>query len=72
MAAIRPRKNKNGDIISYEIRVHRGRAADGTQLKPYTMTYKPRPGMTEKQIAKELNKTATIFEEQCRKGFIST
>lgn len=52
MPAIRPRKNKDGEVISYEIRVHRGRAADGTQLKPYTMTYKPREGMTPKQITK--------------------
>ena len=72
MPAIRPRKNKDGEVISYEIRVHRGRAADGTQLKPYTMTYKPREGMTAKQIMKELNRTATLFEEQCRKGFVST
>ena len=38
MASIRPRTNKQGDIISYEIRVTRGRDADGKQLKPYVMS----------------------------------
>lgn len=71
MSNIRKRTNKDG-VTTYQIRVFRGNAPDGTQLKPYTMTYKPREGMTEKQIAKELNKTATLFEEQCRKGFVAT
>ena len=36
MANIQPRKNKEGKIISYSIRVHKGRDANGKQLKPYT------------------------------------
>lgn len=69
MANIRPRKNKNGEIISYEIRVFKGRDEKGKQLNPYVMTYKPAPNMTARQIEKELNRQAVQFEEQCRQGY---
>ena len=38
MANITPRKNKDGGIISYGIKVYRGRSLDGKQLKPHTAT----------------------------------
>ena len=41
MANITPRKNRDGEIISYQIRVFRGRNADGTRLKDYMMTWRP-------------------------------
>ncbi|MBP1546175.1 MAG: site-specific integrase [Oscillospiraceae bacterium] len=69
MANIRPRKNKNGDIISYEIRVFKGRGENGKQLKPYTMTWKPSPGMTARQIEKEVQRQALMFEEQIKNGY---
>lgn len=68
MASISTRKNKNGEIISYRIRVSRGYDVKGNKLKPYEMTYKPAPNMTAKQIEKELNKQAVMFEEQCKRG----
>lgn len=68
MASISTRKNKNGEIISYRIRVSRGYDVKGNKLKPYEMTYKPDPNMTAKQIEKELNKQAVMFEEQCKRG----
>ena len=68
MAAITPRKNRSGEIISYTIRVYRGYDSSGNRLKPYTMTYKPEHGMTAKQVEKELNRLAVQFEEQCRNG----
>ncbi len=34
MANIRPRKNKSGEVISYEIRVHKGYDTNGKQLQP--------------------------------------
>lgn len=71
MANITPRKNKNGEIISYQIRVFRGRSADGTRLKDYLMTWKPTPGMTKRQIEKELDRQATLFEEACKQGVVS-
>jgi hypothetical protein len=32
------------------------------------MTYKPQAGMSEKQIEKEVNRQAVLFEEQCKLG----
>jgi len=70
MPSIREKKNKDGETISFEIRVYKGRDNTGKQLKPYIMTWKPSPNMTAKQIEKELNKQATLFEEQCKTGYI--
>lgn len=70
MANITPIKNKDG-TTSYRIRVYKGRDAAGKPLKPYTMIYKPAAKMTEKQIKKELEKQAVLFEEQCKKGYVS-
>lgn len=69
MANITPRKNKDGVITSYTIRVYHGYDRSGKRLKPYTMSYKPAPGMTQKQIEKELNRQAVQFEEQCKQGY---
>jgi len=67
MAYIQPRKNKDGVIVSYTIRVHKGRdPVTGNQLKPYSMTWKPSANMTEKQIEKELNRQSVTFEEHCK------
>lgn len=68
MANITPRKNKNGEIISYRIRVARGYDSEGKQLNPYEMTWKPEPGMTAKRIEKEVQRQAALFEEECRQG----
>lgn len=72
MAAITPRKNKSGEIISYTIRVYRSYDSSGNRLKPYTMTYKPEPGMTAKQVEKELNRRSVQFEDECKNGLIGT
>lgn len=69
MANITPRKNKDGVITSYTIRVYHGYDGAGKRLKPYTMSWKPSAGMTAKQIEKELNRQAVQFEEQCRAGY---
>lgn len=68
MANITPRINKKGKIISYSIRVFKGYAEDGTQLKPYTATFKPDTTKTRKQNEKALNKFVVEFEEKCRSG----
>lgn len=70
MPNITPRKNKNGEITSYTIRVYHGYDSKGKRLKPYTMSYKPAPNMTAKQIEKEVQRQAMLFEEQCRNGQI--
>ena len=69
MPTITPRKNKNGEITSYTIRVYHGYDGAGKRLKPYSMSWKPAQGMTQKQIEKELNRQAVQFEEQCRIGY---
>lgn len=40
MAYIQPRKGKDGNVISYSVRVFKGYAPNGEQLKPYTATFK--------------------------------
>ena len=52
---------------SYYIRVCAGRDGAGKQIIR-TKTYKPKPGLTEKQIEKELNKEAALFEESVLNG----
>lgn len=71
MANITPREDKDGKIISYQIRVFRGRDASGKRLKDYILTWKPEPGMTKRQIDKELARQATLFEENCKLGSVS-
>ena len=54
MANIQERRDKSGKLISYSIRVHRGRGADGKQLKPWTATFEVSPTWTEKAQEKRL------------------
>lgn len=65
MANIRKR-NK-----SYEITVSCGYGIDGRQIRR-SMTYTPEKGMTAKQIEKEVQRQAVLFEEQCRDGVVGT
>lgn len=52
---------------TYRITVSLGNDSTGKQIRKY-MTYKPSSGMTEKQIEKEVQKQAVLFEEKCQKG----
>lgn len=58
------RKRKTG---SYEIKVFCGYRMDGKQKYQYK-SYYPSPGMTQKQIEKEVQKQAFIFEDECQRG----
>ena len=69
MANITERKNKDGVVISYRIRVSRGYAPDGKKRKPYEMTWRPAPGMSKRAAKKEAERQALQFEEQCKTGF---
>ena len=69
MANIQERRNKEGKLISYSIRVHRGRGADGKQLKPWTATFEVSPTWTEKSARKKAEAYAATFEEKCKIGF---
>lgn len=62
MASIRKRKTG-----SYEIKVFCGYRMDGKQKYQYK-SYYPSPGMTQKQIEKEVQKQAFIFEDECQRG----
>ena len=65
MASIEKRGN------SYRIKVSCGYKADGTQVTQ-RMTWTPDEGMTEKQIEKELQRVAVLFEEDCKRGQIAS
>lgn len=62
MATIKKREGKTG--TSYLIRSSCGYDTSGRQVMR-SMTWKPKPGMTEKQIEKELNRQAVLFDEKC-------
>lgn len=62
MATIRKRGN------AYQIRVSMGYDINGKHMEQ-SMTWKPDPGMTKRQIEKELNRQTVMFEEACKRGF---
>ena len=64
MATIRKRGN------SYQIRVSCGYDTSGNQVVQ-TMTWKPADGMNKKQIEKELQKQAILFEDKCMEGQVT-
>lgn len=68
MASIQERRNKAGKLISYSVRVHRGRGADGKQLKPWTATFDVSPTWTEKSARKKAEAFAATFEKECKEG----
>lgn len=71
MASLREYRDKDGKLISYFIRVHKGRSADGTQLKPYTTTFNVEPTWSEKTARKRAEAFAANFEKECRDGVVS-
>lgn len=79
MATITPRKNKNGIITSYTIKVFRGRDESGKQLKPWIRSFPDKKkgesipsGWSQKRIEKEVQRVATLFEEECLNGNVAT
>ena len=51
----------------YKITVSQGRDYTGKKIRKY-MTWVPEPGMTERQIKKELERQAVLFEEKVSSG----
>ena len=73
MASYTARKNKDGKIISYQIKVSRGRdKLTGKQLTPFTMTYTPPDGWSRKAIERDLIRVMGEFETACNRGEILT
>ena len=50
---------------SYLIRASVGYTTDGKQVRR-SKTWTPEPGMTDRQIEKELNRQMVLFDEECR------
>lgn len=71
VANIQERRDKTGKLISYSVRVHRGRGPDGKQLKPWTATFDVSPTWTEKSARKKAADFAATFEKECRAGVTS-
>lgn len=73
MAHPAPLKNKDGIVYGYQIKVYRGRDANGKQLKPYSTVWRIPEGMkNQRTIQKELEKFAVLYEQQCKEGLVST
>ena len=69
MATAVPYKDKDGQIVSYQIQVFRGRDSSGKKLKPYTESWKvPETYKSEKAIKKALEKEMGAFEARCKEG----
>lgn len=68
MANIQERRNKDGKLISFSIRVHRGRGLDGKQLKPFTTTFEVKPTWKEEVARKKAEAFASVFEKKCKEG----
>ena len=71
MANLQPRYDKNGKLISYSIRVFRGRDASGKQLKPWTTTFEVPPTWKEETAKNKAAAFAATFEKECREGTTS-
>lgn len=65
MATIKKRGN------SYLIRVYYGYDINRKQIE-HSMTWKPSKGMTPKQIEKEVNRQAVLFEDKIKSGFVTS
>ena len=68
LANIQERRNKDGKLISYSIRVFRGRDASGRALKPWTATFEVSPHQKEDAARKKAEAFAAQFERDCREG----
>ena len=66
MANITKRMTKSG--ATYRIKVSLGYDETYKQITK-SMTYKPKPGMTERQIKAELNRQAVLFEEKTKQEY---
>lgn len=73
MASYTARKNKDGKIISYQIKVARGRdKLTGKQLTPFTTTYTPPEGWSKKAVERDLIRFMGEFETACKRGEVLT
>ena len=72
MANLQARRDKEGKLISYSIRVFRGRdPSTGKQLTPYSATWRVPEGWGEKRARKEAERQAVLFEKRCKEGQVA-
>ena len=71
MANLQERRDKDGKLISYSIRIYRGRGQDGKQLKPFTATFEVKPTWSEKSARKKAEAYAATLEDRVRNGLVS-
>ena len=70
MASVKYNTGKNDEIVSINIRVYKGRDANGKHLSPYTKTVKVPPGTNKKQLEKFVAKEVEKFEQECAGGYV--
>lgn len=68
MARIKEYRDKNGKLISFFIRVHRGRDSSGKEIKPWSTTFEVKPTWSETTARKKAEAFAAVFEKECREG----
>jgi len=68
MASVKKHIAKDG-TVTYYIRSFDGRDINGKQIEK-TMKWSPEPGMTERQIEKEIERLKVLFDEKVKKGFV--
>lgn len=71
MANLQERRDKDGKLISFSIRIYRGRGADGKQLKPFTASFEVKPTWTEKTARKKAEAHAAALEKQFKEGLLT-
>ena len=68
MASIEKRYNKAGFVIAYRITVYDEDSCDAGSAR-HRMTWRPEPGMSDKQIEKALAGVVEKFEKEIKAGF---
>jgi len=68
MANIQERRDQNGRLVSFSIRVYRGRDSDGRQLRPWTTTFEVSPNQKESAARRKAETFAAQFEKDCKEG----
>ena len=72
MANLQERRNKDGKLISYSIRIFRGRGPDGKQLKPFTATFEAKQTWSEKSAREKAEAYAATREKEGHEGGLET
>lgn len=70
MANLTERRNKDGVLTGYKIRVFRGTASDGSK-RFSTTTFKVQPTWTEKTARKRAEDFAAVYEDKVKEGKVA-